>query len=104
MSVSGSRHSALAETAATYGGTAASVPHVKLSISLPAELVDEVRAAAADTQSSVSAVIAAALRSSIATSDQAWLDRALEMDAEDNADWASDALVLTARAWADLEW
>lgn len=87
-----------------YGAAAASAPHVKLSISLPAELVADVRAAAEDAQSSVSAVIAAALRSSIATSDQARLDQALALDAEDNAAWASDVLALTARAWADLEW
>ena len=104
MFSSTSRVHALAETAATYGAATTSVPHVKLSISLPAELVAEVRAAAEDAQSSVSAVIAAALRSSIATSDQARLDQALALDAEDNAAWASDVLALTARAWADLEW
>lgn len=98
------RAHALAETAANYGAASDVAPHVKLSISLPAELVAEVRAAATETQSSVSAVIAAALRSSIATADQARLDQALELDAEDNAAWAKDALALTARAWADLEW
>lgn len=98
------RPRALAETAATYGAASASVAHVKLSISLPAELAEEVRGAAAETGSSVSAVIAAALRSSIASSDQARLDRSLELDAEDNAAWATDVLAITARAWANIEW
>jgi hypothetical protein len=49
-------------------------------------------------------VIAAALRRSIAGVDQERLDRALELDAEDNAAWANDAMALTARAWADLTW
>jgi hypothetical protein len=52
----------------------------------------------------VSAIVAAAVRQSIAASEQARLDRALDLDAEDNAAWANDALALTARAWADLEW
>ncbi len=98
------RRHALAETAATYGAAPETAAHVKLSISLPADVVAEVRAAAADTGMSVSGVIAAALRSSIATADQGRLDRALSLDAEDNAAWAADALALTARAWADLEW
>ena len=95
---------ALAETAATYGTERETPAHTKLSISLPRDLVEEIRAAAAESGSTVSGVIAAALRRSIATSDQERLDRALALDAEDNASWANDALTLTARAWADLEW
>jgi hypothetical protein len=102
MSDAGPRH-ALAEAAATYGSNPTG-SHVKLSISLPAELVDELRAASAETGLGVSGVIAAAIRHSLATVDQARLDRALELDAEDNAAWARDALALTARAWADLKW
>ena len=98
------RRHALAETSAAYGVDRPSAGSVKLSISLPSELVEEVRAAAAESGLGVSGVIAAALRHSIATTDQARLDRALELDAEDNAARANDALALTARAWADLEW
>lgn len=95
---------ALAETAAAYGADAPSVAHTKLSISLPVELVNQVRAAAAESGVSVSGIIAAALRRSIAGVDQERLDRALGLDAEDNEAWAADALALTARAWADLKW
>ncbi|MGH7893580.1 MAG: hypothetical protein ACREQL_02880, partial [Candidatus Binatia bacterium] len=76
----------------------------KLSISLPAELATQVRQAASESGMTVSGVIAAALRGSIAVADQARLDRALELDTEDNAAFASEALALTARAWKDLEW
>lgn len=103
MTTAARRH-ALAETATTYGADQAAASHTKLSISLPTDLVEEVRLAAAESGLSVSGVIAAALRRSIALTDQARLDRALELDAEDNAAWASDALALAARAWADLKW
>ncbi len=98
-----SRH-ALAETAASYGGGSGPAAHVKLSISLPAGLADELRAAAEESGQSVSGIVAAALRSSIATAEQARLDRALDLDADDNAAWANDALALTAKAWSELEW
>jgi plasmid stability protein len=93
----------LSETAAAYR-TEARAPHTKLSISLPTDLADELRAAAAESGLGVSAIVAAAVRQSIASSEQARLDRALDLDAEHNAEWANDALTLTARAWADLEW
>jgi hypothetical protein len=99
----GPRH-ALAETAAKYRTAREVAAHRKLSISLPPDLVEQIQAAAAESGSSVSGVIAAALRGSIATSEQQRLDRALALDAEDNVSWANDALTLTARAWADLEW
>lgn len=95
---------ALAETATTYGADPATTAHTKLSISLPYDLAEQVRLAAAESGVSVSGVIAAALRRSIAGVDQERLDRALELDADDNAAWANDALALTARAWADLTW
>src|SRR3954468_8235273 len=93
----------LAETAAAYG-PAPTARHVKLSITLPEELVEEVKAAAAESGTGVSAVIAAAVRRALAEAEQTRLDRALELDADDNAAWANDALALTARAWADLRW
>jgi hypothetical protein len=95
---------ALAETAAEYGTESTGASHTKLSVSIPTDLVDAVRAAAAESGMSVSGVIAAAIRRSIAITDQARLDRALALDSEDNEAWARDALALTARAWADLEW
>jgi len=94
---------ALAETAAAYRADTR-VAHTKLSISLPTDLVQELRAAAAESGLGVSGVVAASLRRSIAATGQDRLDQALALDAEDNAGWANDALALTARAWAELEW
>ena len=96
------RH-ALAETVAEYG-TPADTPYEKLSVSLPAELLQEVRQAARESGTSVSGVIAAALRQSLDRVEQDRLDQALAQDASDNEAWARDALALTARAWADLKW
>ncbi len=98
------RRHALSETAAAYGPDGASAPHVKLSISLPADLVQQLRAAARESGLGVSGVVAAAVRQSIVAVEQQRLDRALDLDAEDNATWANDALALTAPAWANLEW
>ena len=95
---------ALAETAAAYGLEAQAASHTKLSISLPADLVAQIKVAASESGMTVSGVIAAALRGSIAAADQARLNRALELDAEDNIAFATEALALTARAWKDLEW
>lgn len=93
----------LAETAASYAATPAA-RHVKLSITLPEDLVAEVRAAAAESGIGVSGVIAAAVRGALAAAEQARVDRALDLDAEDNRAWAEDALASTARAWSRLEW
>ena len=97
------RHT-LAETAASYGSDATTARHVKLSISLPAELVDELRIAAKETGLGVSAVVAAALRHSVASAEQERLDRALALDAPENEQWANDLLAVTAREWAELTW
>lgn len=35
---------------------------------------------------------------------QASLDRALELDSEDNEAWATALLPLVAALWADLDW
>ena len=94
----------LAETAAAYGLDPAAARHVKLSVSLPADLVEDLRAAAEETGLGVSGVIAAAVRSSLASAEQVRLDRALAMDADDNEAWANAALAQTAQAWANLEW
>lgn len=102
--VAPARRHALAETAAAYAEAGAGAAHAKVSISLPTELLTQVRQAAAESGVSVSGVIAAALRHSLSAVQQDRLDRALKLDSEDNAEWAKDALALTARAWAELEW
>ena len=96
------RH-ALAEAATSYGAGEAS-SHTKLSISLPTDLVAEVRLAAADTGLSVSGVIAAALRGTISGSDQANLDAAIEAQNEENQAWAHAFLPSTSKLWAEIEW
>lgn len=94
----------LAETTAVYGPDQSSARHVKLSVSLPADLVDELRAAAEEAGVGVSGVITAAVRESLAFAEQARLDRALALDSDDNEAWANAALAQTAQAWANLEW
>ena len=98
----GRRH-ALAETVAEYG-TPAEAAYEKLSVSLPAELLLEVRQAARESGTSVSGVIAAALRQSLDRVEQDRLDQALAQDASDNEAWARDAMAMAARGWADLKW
>lgn len=85
-------------------GEASDGPHTKLSISLPTELLDLVRASAAASGSTVSATIAASLRRTIEDAEQANLDRALELDAEENLAWANAYLPTAAKLWAELEW
>jgi Ribbon-helix-helix protein, copG family len=97
-------HHALAETASTYASGPAAAPYEKLSITLPAELVAEVRAAAQASGSSVSGVIAAAVRSAIDRSDQARLDAAIEAQNDENRAWAEAFIPTTARIWAEIEW
>lgn len=97
------RSHALAETAAEYGDPSDS-PYAKLSISLPADLADEVRAAASETGMTVSAVIAAALRRAVATWDQERIDAALESQNAESLELAEAALPTAAALWARLEW
>ena len=78
--------------------------HTKISISLPTELVEAARAAAAESGSTVSAVIAASLRRSIRDGEQTTIDRALELDADDNAAWADTYASVAAEMWDRLEW
>jgi plasmid stability protein len=94
----------LAELAADYGRDETRVPHTKLSISLPSELVETVRYAAAASGLSVSATIAAALRRTLDDVEQSSLDRALELDAEENLAWANAYLPIAAKLMSDLEW
>jgi hypothetical protein len=79
-------------------------PHAKLSISLPTDLTELVRASAKSSNLTVSATIAASLRRTLEDAEQANLDRALEADAEENVAWAEATLPITAKLWAELEW
>ena len=93
---------AFAEAAAPYG--AGPGPHTKLSISLPTELVELVRGAAAESGVSVSAMIGAAIRRTLEESEQARLDAAIEAQNEENLEWAQAYLPIAAKLWSELEW
>ena len=95
---------AFAEAVASYGPQGASGPHTKLSISLPTDLAELVRGAAAESGMSVSAMIGASIRRMLAEIEQESLDRALELDAEENLAWANAYLPIAAKLWAELEW
>jgi hypothetical protein len=94
----------LREAIAPYTTTEPGSPSVKLSISLPADLVDVVRASAAASGMTVSATIASALRRTVADAEQARLDAALELDREENIAWAEASAELHAKLLAELEW
>ncbi|MBI2762579.1 MAG: ribbon-helix-helix protein, CopG family [Chloroflexi bacterium] len=98
------RRKALAETVAAYGPGTASVSHAKLSITLPADLAEQVKAAAEESGTSVSGVIAAALRSAIARTEQDRLDAAIDAQNEENRSWAEAFLPSTSKLWSEIEW
>ena len=98
------RRNALAESAAAYGPGAAAASHAKLSITLPADLADQVKAAAEESGTSVSGVIAAALRSAIARSEQDRLDAAIDAQNDENLSWAEAFLPATSKLWSEIEW
>jgi predicted transcriptional regulator len=98
------RPHALAETAAAYGASSPAAAHTKLSITLPTELVEQVRSAAEATGTSVSGIVAAAIRSAIAQADQQRIDAALEAQNEENLAWSRAFLPSTARIWSEIEW
>ena len=104
MSASPDRVRAVAEALAPYGSEGPAARHAKVSVSLPADLVEVVRAIAVARSVSVSAVIAASLRQTIEEADQARLDRALELDADENLAWANAYQPIAARLWSELEW
>jgi hypothetical protein len=95
---------AFTEAVAPYGSVGASGPHTKLSISLPTDLVELVRGAAAEGGVSVSAMIAGVLRRTLQDADQARLDAAIEAQNEENLDWAKAYLPIAAKLWSELEW
>ncbi len=94
----------LREALAPYGEGRSAERTTKLSISLPSELVEVVRATARESGSTVSALIAAALRRTLEDAEQADIDRALEAQAQENLDWAEAFLPITAKLWSELEW
>jgi hypothetical protein len=104
MSEIESRGRLLRDAVAPYATGDAPATFVKLSISLPADLVDVVRAAAAESGMTVSSTIAAALRGTLGAAEQARLDAALEADREENLAWAAATAETSARLVADLEW
>ncbi|HEX2754690.1 MAG TPA: hypothetical protein VHM48_04470 [Candidatus Limnocylindrales bacterium] len=80
------------------------LPSVKLSISLPADLAALVRSSAAESGSTVSATIAAALRRTLGDAEQARLDAALELDREENLAFAQAYAPMAAELLAKLTW
>ena len=98
------RPHALAEAAAAYATGAPAAAHTKLSITLPTELVEQVRAAAEASGTSVSGVIAAAVRSAIDRADLDRIDAALELQNDENRAWAEAFIDSTARIWSTIEW
>jgi hypothetical protein len=93
-----------AEALAPYGTSGSSGPHTKLSISLPSDLVELVRASAEASGQTVSATIAASLRRTLEEAEQANLDRALELDAEWNLAWVQATMPITIDLLNELEW
>jgi hypothetical protein len=104
QTISPTSHRAFHEAIEPYTATGPPASFVKLSISLPADLVDVVRASAEESGSSVSATIAAALRRTIEDAEQARLDSALELDREENVAFAQAYAPLAAELISKLEW
>jgi hypothetical protein len=98
------RSHALAEAAAEYGSDSSASRYAKISISLPIDLVEEVRAAASEAGTTVSGVVVAALRQSIAAWDQARIDAALEAQNAESVELANAYLPTAASLWSKLEW
>jgi hypothetical protein len=104
MSEITSRARLLHETIAPYTTRETGSGVTKLSISLPTDLVEIVRTAAVEHGLSVSATIAAALRRTLGDAEQARIDAALELDAEENLAFARACLPIAADLIAKLEW
>ena len=93
------------EAVASYGSADNSAgAHAKISVSLPRDLVEVVRAAAAQSGESVSATIAASRRRTLLDAEQARLDAALALDAEEDLAWSAATAEVNARLLAELEW
>ena len=76
----------------------------KVSISLPPALVARARAEAGREASSLSAVVAAALRERFEREDQAELDAALDADREEGVRAAEAFLPYVSALLAEAEW
>lgn len=94
----------LRETIAPYSARGAARGHTKLSISLPTDLVEVVRVAAAESGLTVSATIAAALRRTVEDAEQARLDAALDADRADNLALARAYAPVAADLMSNEEW
>jgi hypothetical protein len=88
------------ETAAPYGGE----PVRKVSISLPPGLAARARDTSLRDGTSVSAIVAAALREWFDRQDQAGLDAALEADRGESVRAAEAFLPYAAALLAETEW
>jgi hypothetical protein len=104
MSEKASRSRMFGEAVEPYTTAVAGSTVVKLSISLPADLADVVRSAAATSGRTVSATIAAAIRRTIVDAEQANLDAALDAQSEENLDVARAYEPIAADLLAKLEW
>ena len=104
MSEIASRARLLRDAVAPYAAGEPTTTFVKLSISLPSDVVDVVRAAATESGLSVSATIAAALRRTLGDAEQARLDAALEADRDENLAWAAATAPTSAKLISELEW
>ena len=104
MCESATRGRLLRDAVAPYAASESQATFVKLSVSLPADLVEGVRAAAAAGGLSVSATIAAALRRTLEDAEQARLDAALALDREENIAWATAYAPDAAKLLSELEW
>jgi hypothetical protein len=102
--ISPASHRAFREAIEPYASAQPAASFVKLSISLPVDLVEVVRASAAESGTTVSATIAAALRRTVEDAEQGRLDAALSRDAEENVAWAEAAAGAHAKLLAELEW
>lgn len=85
-------------------GIGESYGSVKLSISLPAEAAAWVREVAASTGVPVSRVIADSIEQAIEEREQARLDAALLVDAEEAVAWSEATAAVQARVIERLEW
>jgi hypothetical protein len=94
----------LRESIAPYSARGGSSGHTKLSISLPTDLVEVVRVAAAESGLTVSATIAAALRRTVQDAEQARLDAALDADRADNLALGRAYAPVAADLMANEEW
>jgi hypothetical protein len=97
---SGLRSRAVREAAAPYGSDLVE----KLSVSLPPGLAARARTEALRDGSSVSAIVAAALRERFERLDQVALDAALDVDRGEGVRAAEALLPYAAAVFAESEW